>query len=216
MRLARLADAGLDAVPQTEPTVLGAVVSGVRVQLADGGADDLGQAQEMGEEPRVVDVGGRGNHGQRGMPSVETTTWYLVPALPRSVGLGPVSSPPRVARTEQLSTTTSEGASSGPERTIRTRTTWTRRSTAVALQSSRRRRKVEPQARPAVARSSRHCTPSRAKNLSASTTLMVGRGGRPVPKGRSSIRSTIPATNSAALDPMLASPCQRHGKLTRG
>src|SRR5215217_7745859 len=32
-----------------------------------------------------------------GRPSVATTTWYLVPALPRSVGLGPISSPPRLA-----------------------------------------------------------------------------------------------------------------------
>ena len=30
------------------------------------------------------------------MPSVETTTWYLVPSLPRSVGLGPVSAPPLI------------------------------------------------------------------------------------------------------------------------
>src|SRR4051794_41053613 len=49
-----------------------------------------------------------------GRPSVATTTWYLVPGLPRSVGLGPVSSPPCLARTEQLSTTTSQGAASGP------------------------------------------------------------------------------------------------------
>ena len=48
-----------------------------------------------------------------GRPSVETTTWYLVPGLPRSVGFGPVSSPPRLARTEQLSTTTSHVAASG-------------------------------------------------------------------------------------------------------
>src|SRR3954464_2691180 len=76
-----------------------------------------------------------------GMPSVATTTWYLVPALPRSVGLGPVSSPPCLARTEQLSTTTSQGAPSGPARTIRIRATWTCRSKAVALQLSRRRGK---------------------------------------------------------------------------
>src|SRR4051794_4995748 len=150
------------------------------------------------------------------MPSVATTTWYLVPSLPRSVGLRPVSSPPRLALTEQLSTTTSHAATSGPERTIRSRATWTRRSTAVALQSLRRRRKVEPQARPAVARSSRHCTPSRTKNRSVSTTLMVGLGGRPVPSGRSSIWSMIPATNAAALDAMSASRCQKHGKRTRG
>src|SRR5215208_4609043 len=152
----------------------------------------------------------------KGMPSVETTTWYLVPGLPRSVGLGPVSSPPRLARTEQLSTTTSQEAASGPARTIRIRATWTWRSRAVALQPSRRRRRVEPQARPAAARSCRHCTPSRTKKRSVSTTSMVGRGGRPVPYRRSSIRSMIPATNAAALDAMLASRCRRHGKRAPG
>src|SRR3954451_8404981 len=151
-----------------------------------------------------------------GRPSVATTTWYLVPGLPRSVGLGPVSSPPCLARTEQLSTTTSQGATSGPARTMRTSTAWTRRSSATALQSSRRRRKAERKVRPTMARSSRHCTPSRRKNRSASTTLIVGTGGRPVPDGRSSIRSMIPATNAVALDAMLASPCQRHGKRTLG
>src|SRR4051812_12135231 len=152
----------------------------------------------------------------RGKPSVATTTWYLVPSLPRSVGLGPVSAPPRLALTEQLPTTTSHAATSGPERTIQTRATWTRRSTASALQSLRRRRKVEPQARPAVAHSSRHCTPSRTKNRNVSTILMVGMGGRPVPSGRFSIWSMIPATNAAALDAMSASRCQSHGERTRG
>src|SRR3954453_20351785 len=152
----------------------------------------------------------------RGKPSVATTTWYLVPSLPRPVGLRPVRAPPRLALTEQLSTTTSHAATSGTERTIRSRATWTRRSTAVALQSLRRRRKGEPQARPAVARSSRHCTPSRTKNRRVSTILMVGMGGRPVPSGRSSIWSMIPATNAAALDAMSVSRCQRHGKRTRG
>src|SRR4028118_879133 len=74
-----------------------------------------------------------------GRPSVETTTWYLVPALPRSVGLGPVRSPPRLARTEQLSTTTSHGASSGPERTMRISAAWTWRNRAGALPPARRR-----------------------------------------------------------------------------
>src|SRR3954452_17171261 len=90
-----------------------------------------------------------------GMPSVATTTWYLVPALPRSVGLGPVSSPPCLARTEQLSTTTSQGAPSGPARTIRIRATWTRRRTAVVLQLSRRRRRVEPALGPPAAPAAR-------------------------------------------------------------
>src|SRR3954453_3535915 len=96
-----------------------------------------------------------------GVPSVATTTWYLVPALPRSVGSGPVSSPPRPARTERLSTTTSQGATSGPARTIRTRATWTRRGKAVAPRPSGRRRRVEPRARSAAARGPRHRTPPR-------------------------------------------------------
>ncbi len=40
----------------------------------------------------------------RGMPLRSTTRWYLDPALPRSVGLGPVCSPPFLARTLMLST----------------------------------------------------------------------------------------------------------------
>src|SRR5919107_2614628 len=127
MRLAYLADAGLDAVPQAEIAVLGTVISRVGEQLADGRADHLSQAQEMEKEPRIVDVGGRGNDAQR---DAVGRRYHVVlgPALPRSVGLGPVSSPPRLARTEQRSTTTAQGAASGPARTIRMRAVWTRRS----------------------------------------------------------------------------------------
>src|SRR5215218_9648616 len=73
-----------------------------------------GQGRRAGRRPAGGRAVGRDRHA-----------WYLVPALPRSVGLGPVSSPPRLARTEQLSSTTSQGAISGPERTIRIRATWT-------------------------------------------------------------------------------------------
>ena len=59
-------------------------------------------------------------------------------------------------------------------------------------------------------------TPSRTKNRSVSTILMVGMGGRPVPSGWPSIGQIIPATNAAAFGPMSASQCQRHGKRTRG
>jgi hypothetical protein len=45
---------------------------------------------------------------------------------------------------------------------------------------------------------------------------MVGMGGRPVPGGRPSIWSMIPATNAAALDAMSTSQCQKHGKQTQG
>jgi hypothetical protein len=52
-----------------------------------------------------------------------------------------------------------------------------------------------------------HCTPSRTKKRSASTTLIVGVGDRPGPSDRSSRRSMIPATNAADLAAMLASRC---------
>ena len=174
VRLAHLADAGLDAVSAGRARGSPRCRRPRRRRACRSRADDLGQAQQCGKSRVSWTLAAEGTTPS-GMPSVETTIWYLVPALPRSVGLGPVSSPPRLARTEQLSTTTSQGAASGPERTIRIRATWTRRSKAVALQPSRRRRRVEPQARPAAARSSRHCTPSRTKKRSVSTTSMVGR-----------------------------------------
>ena len=37
-----------------------------------------------------------------GMPLVETATWFLAPMSPWSLGLQPVSSPPRSAKTEQM------------------------------------------------------------------------------------------------------------------
>src|SRR5512134_1349818 len=46
----------------------------------------------------------------RGRPSASTTRWYLLPGLPRSVGFGPIRSPPRLVRTLQLSTTMRQGA----------------------------------------------------------------------------------------------------------
>src|SRR3712207_9538933 len=44
---------------------VGVVLTPLRIAPADGSTDDLGQAQEMGKEPRVMDVGGRG-YGGRG------------------------------------------------------------------------------------------------------------------------------------------------------
>jgi hypothetical protein len=52
------------------------------------------------------------------------------------------------------------------------------------------------------------------RELTASTTLSVGNGGRPMPSGRPSSRSMTSATNTAAFGPMRASPCQGQGKPT--
>src|SRR5690349_19021437 len=136
-----------------------------------------------------------------GKLSVETTMWYLVPRLPRSVGLGPVSSPPCLARTLQLSTTMSRAraGASGPDRAIRSRTACTRGSSATLRQSRSRRRNVEPEARPVPAKSSRHWTPSRKKNCSVATTSVAGRRGLPRSVGSSSNCSMIPATRSITV-----------------
>ena len=60
-----LADMGLNAVVPAKVAVLGTVVARVGLQLADGGTGDLGQAQQRPQEPRVVDIGGRGDGAQR-------------------------------------------------------------------------------------------------------------------------------------------------------
>ena len=65
VRLAHLADEGLDAVLPAEFAVVRAGVGRIGVEPADRSTNGQGQAQQVREEPRVVDVGGRGDGGQR-------------------------------------------------------------------------------------------------------------------------------------------------------
>ena len=65
MGLAELADVRLNPVAQAEPAIVGTVVACVGVEPADGGADDLGQAQQVREEHGVMDIGGRRHDRQR-------------------------------------------------------------------------------------------------------------------------------------------------------
>src|SRR5947209_16668690 len=102
--------------------------------------------------------------------------WYLVPRLPRSVGFGPVRSPPRLARTEQLSR-----IRSGSPRNIATRRAWTRCSRLTSAQSASRRRRVEPLARAEGARRLRHGGPSRRNRRRVASTRTVSAGGCPGP-----------------------------------
>lgn len=60
---------------------------------ARGGLDALDAVQERLEQYRVVPV--RPDRVRLiGRPVGSTSRWYFVPALPRAVGFGPVSSPP--------------------------------------------------------------------------------------------------------------------------
>lgn len=123
-----------------------AVVTGIGDQTADAGTDDQGAVQQMGKQPGISLTLAAEATTAKGSPSASTPTWYLVPGLPRSAGFGPTRSPPRLARTLQLSTTASLGAliSCGPPRTIRSRRAWTWCRTPVDDHAARRRRKVAP------------------------------------------------------------------------
>src|SRR3954454_14751512 len=74
-----------------------------------------------------------------GTPSPLMAMWYLLPLLARSVGLGPTRSPPRLARTEQLSR-----IRVGLPRSIATSSACPVASSAFSAQKARNRRKVEP------------------------------------------------------------------------
>jgi hypothetical protein len=100
---------------------------------------DAGHERESGQEQplkgkRVADVRRGGDAGERHAVPVGGDV-VLVPLFPRSVGLGLVRSPPRLARTEQLS---------------RIRSGWPRRmGTSSAGRSCRR---SPPRARPYASR----------------------------------------------------------------
>src|SRR4051794_8158765 len=141
-----------------------------------------------------------------GTPSPVVAMWYLVPRLPRSVGFRPVRSPPRLARTEQLSR-----IRSGSPRSIATSRACTRWSRLTAAQPASRRRRVEPLAWAGVAFRPRHGVPSRRNRRRVASTRTVSAGGcpgpgSPGPSHRSitvAIRSKILTSNIAPL------PCRK-------
>src|SRR3954451_5339318 len=111
-----------------------------------------------------------------GTPSPLMAMWYLLPLLARSVGLGPTRSPPRLARTEQLSR-----IRVGLPRSIATSSACTLASTAFSAQKARNRRKVEPLACSRVARRLRHGRPSRRNRRRVATTRTIALRGWPGP-----------------------------------
>src|SRR4051812_22917173 len=141
-----------------------------------------------------------------GTPSPVVAMWYLVPRLPRSVGFGPVRSPPRLARTEQLSR-----IRSGSPRSIATSRACTRWSRLTAAQPASRRRRVEPLAWAGVAVRPRHGVPSRRNRRRAASTRTVSAGGCPGPGSPGpSHRSTTVAIRSKILTSNIAPlPCRK-------
>ena len=128
----------LDVEAAAQFAMVFGVVFFIREHGADAGHNREGGQEQPLEDKRVVDICRGGNAGDwHADPSV--AIWYLVPLLPRSVGLGPVRSPPRLARTEQLST-----FRSGLPRSMAASSACTFASKPVSAQRARQRRSVEP------------------------------------------------------------------------
>src|SRR5262245_43592135 len=83
-----------------------------------------------------------------GMPCASTTAWCLLPFFPRSVGLGPVSSPPPSARANELSTAARDQSIWSASRSS-FRSTWCRWSQMPnACHSCNRLRQALPEPQP--------------------------------------------------------------------
>src|SRR3954452_14935060 len=100
MWLAALVDARFGAELPAEIAMMLGIVAFVGEHGPDPRHDGEGGQEQPLEHQSVIDVR-RGGRKATGTPS--PAMGYLVPRLPRSVGLGPVRSPPRLARTEHVS-----------------------------------------------------------------------------------------------------------------
>src|ERR1700741_4594413 len=187
MRLTALVDVRLGAKAAAEVAMMLGVIAFGGEHRADAGHDREGGEEQALEEERVVDVGRGHGAGHRHAIPVGCDMVLGAP-LGRSVGFGPVSSPPRLARTEQVSR-----IRSGWPRSMPTSMAWTRASRPVSAQRARQRRRVGPLAWAAVAVRLRHGVPSRRNRRSVATTRIVSVGGWPGPRpgGRSQASITV-------------------------
>ncbi len=167
-------DLGLGSEGAAQIAMLLSVITLVRETLGrehgpEAGHDRKGSQEQALEDPRVIDGGGR-RHTRDRSPIPIPATWYVVPRLARSVGLGPVRSPPRLARTEQLAR-----IRSGWPRSMLTSTASTCGSRPIRAQRSKQRRKVDPLALVAVAIRLRQRVPSRrnCRRVAATRTVAV-------------------------------------------
>src|SRR5690606_40613095 len=115
-----------------------------------------------------------------GSPPRSQSTWYLLPAFPRSVGEGPVSSPRRLARTLTLSTAARDQSS---------RPCWASRSsisrcnschTPICCHSRSRRQQVTPDPHPSSAGRAFQLIPALSTNTIPARAARSGTRGRPV------------------------------------
>ena len=112
-----------------------------------------------------------------GTPRASVTMWCLDPALRRSVGFGPVF-PPRIARTDPLSTTAQRWSSRPRRRSSARRVSRKRRQAPARSHSTKRRQHVLPEPHPISRGNICH------GNLPRSTTRMPVSAARSETLGR--------------------------------
>jgi hypothetical protein len=142
-------------------------------------ADDRRDGVDDGlQKLRVVDVRG-GERTASGIPFRSTTRWYLLPRFPRSTGLGPVSAPPRLARTLTLSRLARDQsiAPSSPSQFRSVECSCSQ--TPAACQSRSRRQHVVPLPHPDSRGKSRHGVPVRRMKTMPVRAARSGTRGRP-------------------------------------
>jgi hypothetical protein len=114
-----------------------------------------------------------------GTPFRSTTRWYLEPGLPRSVGLGPVCSPPLLARTLSESTLDRLQSMTASSPSQFSSVSCNRCQTPAACQSRSRRQQVVPLPPPSALGNSRHGQPVRRAKMMPPSTARSGTRGRP-------------------------------------
>jgi hypothetical protein len=114
-----------------------------------------------------------------GMPLWSTTRWYFEPRLPRSTGFGPMSSPPRLARTLRLSTLARDHSITPSSPSEFSRVAWRRPQTPASYQSRSRRQQVDSLPQPSPVGRSRQGVPDRSTKMMPPRAARSGTRGQP-------------------------------------
>jgi hypothetical protein len=185
MRLTAFVDMRLSFERAAQLAMVLGVVALVRKHGLDPGQDAEGGQEQPLEDQGVVDVRRRGRAGDGDAVAGGRDVMLGAP-LASIRRMGPVRSPPRLARTEQVSR-----IRVGSPRSMPTSTAWTWGSKPICAHCSRWRRKVEPLALSAVARRLRQGVPSRTNCCKVASTRTVADRGWPRPCSRGGAQKSM-------------------------
>ncbi len=131
----------------------------------------------------VVDCWRRSAGRRAGRHERSVIRWRLVPGLPRSVGLGPVASPPPLAAMDELSRQARLQSMRSASRSRRSSSRCRRSQTPAACQSRSLRQQVTPEPHSISCGSLSQGMPVHSTNRIPVSAARAGTGGRP-PRGR--------------------------------